>query len=1428
MKTKKLIVAILMFIAVLMIVGFTNTVDASSLGYLTITKERTVDGITYKHQLYTDNTLSTKNIWKLVTCTQDGTITNTIPDLYCLRAGLGFTSESPSNTIVQYNQSYSLPEQYSNLVDYFSTLESKTTIFDEDKVDDFNAVMWVLDNMLLEGATDAQVENYLKTYAGYSDETLSSTELKENVLSRADIEAIQQLVIWYFTNSDEEAYNKDTLPTLYMEISGDEIYDTEGDYKTFADIFNTLEAYGTQRQNAAATLYSTLITKAKEAVASGTYKPSREITVYLAGTDAALEQPVVRVEEAGDVDVALRKFISGINGEELTGDNSRAPIVDTSNLNKVVDGELQTTAIYNHPKTPLRVSIGDTVTYTLRLYNEGDVDTYIKEVKDYLPAYLEYTNYGDDEGIWWILDEETGRIATTTEFCKVVGVGGNIEETEIGKNLGDVLIPAAEYNEETDDYTLSYVDIQISCTVMPTTPYDTNVTNIAEITKMADKNGTPIQEDRDSVADENMTLPTDEMLPDYTGGANGKNDPYYDGSNVVNGTYYPGQEDDDDFEKIIVETPTIDLALRKFISAVGDTEYNRAPVVDTSGLRQGEETAIYNHSKVPVQVEVGDVVTYTLRLYNEGDVNARVSQVTDYLDKNLKYVPFGDDVNGDWWTATEGERYNTLISTDNCIVVNVGGNTDTSYIGGKLSDAIIPAYNSEDDVLSYVDIEVHCQVMPLEETTKLTNIAEITGQTDEYGTPVDTDRDSTPGDVELPEDFPGYKDDEIDKDYVPGQEDDDDFEKVIVVVPEVDLSLRKFISAVDGEMLTGDDSREPIVDTTPLDNKSDTTAIYNHPKNPVTVKKGGLVTYTIRVYNEGEVDAYVSEIRDYLPEYLIYLPDNETNIRYGWTYNEETREVTTTITAENNTAGDEIYQDRTNGKLLLKYDGDKVLDYIDVQIVCKVDENAEGNHILTNLAQITEIRDEEGNELDDDKDSVPDGNFDLPSEEEKPTYKDDESDNSYVPGQEDDDDFDKVLVKPDFDLALRKFITAVGTTSVNNRYPQVSYEDGKFTYTHTKEPLEVVTGDIVTYTIRVYNEGEADGYANEITDDVPEGLEFVPDNETNVTYRWKMLDENQEETDDVTKAKYIVTDYLSEEQENETGRDNLIKAFDKEAGVTETNPDYRDVQIAFRVTYKATTKDDTERTIINTAQISADSDDDKDSEPNRDEVYDHDGENEDDIDYDQVKVKYFDLSLLKWVGQTIVTLNGETTTTDTGHTAETSKNEDPVKIEIKAKDVNKISIKYVYTIRITNEGEIAGYAQEITDYIPEGLKFVPEDNPDWYEISDGVVGTAALENTLLQPGESAEVKIILTWINGTENFGEKVNLAEISKDYNESDSPDVDSTPNNKVPDEDDIDDAPVILAVKTGVAQTYIGLILIIIVTFAGGVGLIKKYVLE
>ena len=158
------------------------------------------------------------------------------------------------------------------------------------------------------------------------------------------------------------------------------------------------------------------------------------------------------------------------------------------------------------------------------------------------------------------------------------------------------------------------------------------------------------------------------------------------------------------------------------------------------------------------------------------------------------------------------------------------------------------------------------------------------------------------------------------------------------------------------------------------------------------------------------------------------------------------------------------------------------------------------------------------------------------------------------------------------------------------------------------------------------------------------------------------------------------------------------------------------------------------------------------------------------------------------------------------------------------------SVKFKYSIRVTNEGDIAGYAKEITDYVPEGLKFLAEDNSDWVDEGNNVISTRKLENTLLQPGESAEVEVTLTWINSKDNLGLKVNIAEISEDDNDKDIPDRDSTPDNKKPGEDDIDDAPVLISVATGlsgIANVYLVLGFAVLVTLASGIVLIKKFVL-
>ena len=853
-----------------------------------------------------------------------------------------------------------------------------------------------------------------------------------------------------------------------------------------------------------------------------------------------------------------------------------------------------------------------------------------------------------------------------------------------------------------------------------------------------------------------------------------------------------------------------DLSLRKFISEVNGKEINREPTVDVSNLNKMVDgakitTATYNHNKKPVAVKPGDIVTYTIRVYNEGELDGYVGEITDYLPAELEFIndienyPEETDFNAGYGWRIDPSN-NRVIKTNKLAYSSEAADRDQN------TSNLISAYNGT--TLDYKEVKVKCKVKnSTEPLKKITNLAQITQETDSKGGAV-TDRDSVPnGNFTLPADtdLPTYKDDEINsgKEYIPGQEDDDDFEKVII--QEFDLALRKFISGKNGTTLIG---REPSVDVTNLANGTATTATYNHPKKAVDMARGDVVEYTIRVYNEGSIDGYANKIVDKLPAELEFLPEHEANIKYGWQVSEDGRTVTTDYLSK-------AKETSTGANIIKAFDG-TTLSYKDVKIACRVKDTAEFGKKLTNLAEITEAKDSDGNDVID-RDSET-NNMEVPSDEDLPAYKDDEINNEYVPGQEDDDDFEKVRVVY-FDLALRKFITAVDDQAVTTRIPQLSIgEDGNIKYDHTKDPVEVENGDVVTYTMRIYNEGLIDGYATEVKDDIPDGLRFLPDNPVNREYRWQESEDGQS----------VTTDYLSKAQEENDG-DNLIKAYDPDKGLTENNPDYRDVQIAFQVTEPNTS----DRILVNTAEIADDSDssgdpiDDIDSTPDNNNEWNE----EDDLDKEFVKVKYFDLALKKWVSKAIIIdEDGTQTVQETGHTGDEDP-EPPAKVDLGRRDINKVTVKFEFQIKITNEGEIAGYAKEITDYIPEGLRFVQEDNPDWYtrEPLNGKerVATKLLENTLLQPGESATVSIILTWINGQDNMGLKTNIAEISQDYNDSNTPDIDSVPDNFKEDEDDIDDAPVMLTVSLGDAKLYIGIAALVVIALGGGVFIIKKYVI-
>lgn len=213
-------------------------------------------------------------------------------------------------------------------------------------------------------------------------------------------------------------------------------------------------------------------------------------------------------------------------------------------------------------------------------------------------------------------------------------------------------------------------------------------------------------------------------------------------------------------------------------------------------------------------------------------------------------------------------------------------------------------------------------------------------------------------------------------------------------------------------------------------------------------------------------------------------------------------------------------------------------------------------------------------------------------------------------------------------------------------------------------------------------------------------------------------------------------------------------------------------------------------------------------------------ENKYDIDLGLVENQKFDLKLDKIVSKITVT--------NSKGTEEHEYNKNFAKIDFESKYVDSATMIIEYKFTITNEGAIPGYAKKIADYLPEGLKFSTDLNKDWYEGKDGTIYNVALANTLINPGESKEVTLILTKNMTKESFDLITNTAEIYEASNDYGIEDMDSTPGNKSTNEDDISIANVLPSVKTGEAVMYTILTITVITILGVGIYLIKKKVIK
>ena len=1365
--------------------------------------------------------------------------------LYCLRSGLGFGNSASISDITQvaditYTESFNLKTNATDVMNYF-----RNTIGYNISNTEYNAMLWIIDNMYLpEHADNAKMKERL----------IKKAQIVNSELTDDDIEFVQQMALWYFSNYDENGGQSSlSLLDTYVlsnttKIDGESLSETKA--------------------NQIDTLYKYFINGAKAHVLDYGTGDGRNITY---------KKPEIKVTSISKTKTTNNNFsvIGPFNISKTDGNvDYDVKFTVTDNQGKIIPEKVDSTPIIYLVKAPENMtqdfgSLEETIgqgNFYIKISNRLSSEYDLNDANIY--AECTYEEVYNTKATLWLAGNDEQPVVKIEKEPVIEGDFNVVLEKRDEK--GNLLF-GAEFTMITEDRKVITItnngDGTFNCPAIPITyegqEFIYEIEEISSPSGYIGINGAIKIKITTKLNSEGTRYIIDKVnFINSTGN-----------TIVIDGVTFEVINNVITIKVVNKKIKSFDLALRKYITKVNGTDVNvnREPNIDITKLAN-KSTADYKHKKDPVEVKTGDRVTYIISAYNEGEVDGLVTEIIDYLPEGLEFNAENNPKfieQKEIYTAEElvGKEYKYQFDAE----------TRALHIYPLEKSYLFRLNSFDGEVLDFDSIEIVCKVTATKGTADkiLTNIATMKYEPANTEDANMQDRDSQNDNLQVPTNLEDYKGNDSNKPYLgdkdyfyEGQEDDDDFEKVVIKGVPFDLSLRKFITKINGTTIT---DRIPTVDTSKLNSIDETTgqknetAIYTHPKDPVTVKKGDIVTFTFRIYNEGELDGYATKIADYIPEGLGYLMDYKTNTDNFWVPVIDSDTKTMDLVGENglyknesivkNLKTDDFYSKQNlsevkivTGKakitstaledeLIKAYDKDITsrevnssdmwqksisgtdgLYYRDVEITCVVLAENTYKGILRNIAEIAEDKavDDAGKEIGaKDRDSTPDNvntdNYNPPTENS--TY------------QEDDDDYEQIKLRY-FDLSLRKFITKVNDEDVTTRIPNPKLnDDGNLEYIHDKTPVYVANSDIVTYTIRVYNEGTTLGYATEISDDIPDGLEFLPEHETNKNYKWVMLDKDGNETTDSSKAVEIRTKYLE---------NTLLNTFDPTQEISDTNPSHAEVKVAFKVVESKITQDD--RIIINKAQITKDKAVDENGNEididDIDSIPDQWNEGEDDQDIEKIYVKYFDLALLKWVTKTIVTVDGKTTTTETGFTP--YDDPEPIaKVVIDKKKLDKTVVKFAYNIIIMNQGEIEGYATEITDYIPEGLEFVQEDNPLWTKAGDNKITTRALEQTLLKPGETATVEVIFTWKNNANNLGLKTNIAEISEDYNDKGSKDIDSTPDNvKIinydkQQEDDDDKADVILEIKTGGTASYIWLGLISLIIISSGIVLIKKFVL-
>lgn len=255
MKLKKLIGMVMAMVLILMAtltIANNHTYAAAESYVLGLTNVRAkVNGGAYGiGSLKADGT-PTKKVWKIVSYPKLGDYTISYDNaFYCMKAEYGFMLQEGNNDVTKVQKSYNLRyDMKSEKATVLKRLQA-INVFKTDPTA-YNKVMWIIDNMYLpkQSGQDKKVE--LLINAGIIDQ---ASELQYARITDDDIEVVQQLAIWYFTNSDNTNYNSEQLPELLFNNNSN----SDSGYNNFNALYPE-NSRGEYRQQECEMLYDYLL-----------------------------------------------------------------------------------------------------------------------------------------------------------------------------------------------------------------------------------------------------------------------------------------------------------------------------------------------------------------------------------------------------------------------------------------------------------------------------------------------------------------------------------------------------------------------------------------------------------------------------------------------------------------------------------------------------------------------------------------------------------------------------------------------------------------------------------------------------------------------------------------------------------------------------------------------------------------------------------------------------------------------------------------------------------------------------------------------------------------------------------------------------------------------------------------------------------------